>query len=588
MVKTAASIVQPTHVTFFLFANAPSAQLSVLKKQLSTSLHSLTALGLPVWDAQVVVCAQHLQALQVLSQDPRVQWLCAEAKQAYCSTDRQLLRAGKGNWLAFMYIGDVLRQDFLYWVLNAIYTASHPVQVVRFGRCEVAGEGDVYVGGQDFGCSNPTSLSSNHAIWSADLQWESDYLGADFVVKRNHALKVFRAHQSLAQSPKNFVRVLANRLVQFSVQEQLRLNKKASVKHLSPPMPDHGVIQVTEVVVARSRTSVAYQRLVLSLQAVSQVKRDLLNLLQKDHPQTQIAVRSNTPQESPAWFYIQWPRPQKKSHVHIVIPTRDQLDLLKQCVGSLLKRTDLSRCPTVRVTIIDNGSAEPATLRYFATLPSAAKKLGIEIRIVRDTQAFNFSALMNEAAHDMHDGVLVFLNNDTEVRSPDWLEQMVSQALRPEVGCVGAKLLYPDGTIQHLGVELGQEHIASHVYRTVDPAIWPSTDPLLTCVSNPIAVTAAAMAIRAELFHALGGFNQDQLPVAYNDVDLCLTVKSRGLMNVCVASVSLFHHESISRRATRSVKTDHTATLKRERQESNWMRSRWSVWLASSSGNVLQ
>jgi len=559
-----------TQVTFLLFANAPSAKLSVLKNQLSVSLRSLTELGLPAWDVQIVVCAQHIQALKALSQDARVQWLSAHSHHSYCLTDLQLLRAGRGSWLAFMYVGDVVRQDFLYWVLNSIYTASRPVQVVRFG------------------CSNPTHLMFNHPIWSADLQWESGYIGADFVVERAHALKVFRKDILHIHSPKHFVRMLANRLVKNSFQANLQLSKKPSIGSLSPAMPDNGATQVKHIVMARNLDSVAYRRLVLTRHSEFEVKRDLNHLLKKEQPGTRINVRENTPQDSLAWFKINWPRPHPTDHIHIVIPTRDQWTLLKQCVGSLLKRTNFSRCPSVRITIIDNGSTESETLNYLSTLPAQAKKVGVDINILRDTRAFNFSALNNAAVQDTNDGVLVFLNNDAEICSPDWLEQMVSQARRPGVGCVGAKLLYPDGTIQHLGVELGQEHIASHVYRTVDPSKWTSTDPLLTCVSNPVAVTAAVMAIRAELFHALGCFNQDQLPVAYNDVDLCLTAKSRGLMNVCVASVSLFHHESISRRATRSATTDHTATLKRERQESNWMRSRWSAWLASSSGNVLQ
>jgi GT2 family glycosyltransferase len=158
---------------------------------------------------------------------------------------------------------------------------------------------------------------------------------------------------------------------------------------------------------------------------------------------------------------------------------------------------------------------------------------------------FNFSRINNYAVERTTGRYLLFLNNDTEVLVPDWIEAMVEQAQRPSVGAVGAKLLYPDGTIQHAGVVLRIGGVAGHSHKYVDGAAHGYFNMLRT-VNNYSAVTGACMMIRRDVFEAAGGFDE-ALAVAFNDVDLCLRLRAAGLYNVYLPHVVLYHHESKSR-----------------------------------------
>jgi len=168
------------------------------------------------------------------------------------------------------------------------------------------------------------------------------------------------------------------------------------------------------------------------------------------------------------------------------------------------------------------------------------------VRIVLDSRQFNFSALNNRAVADCTGEMIAFVNNDIEVITPEWLGEMVSYASRPEVGAVGARLLYPNGLLQHGGVILGIGGIAGHNHKGrprhdvgyFNRAILPQ---------NLSAVTAACMVLRREVFDEVGGFDEDKLSVAFNDVDLCLRIREHGYLNVYDAYAECFHHESVSR-----------------------------------------
>jgi O-antigen biosynthesis protein len=222
--------------------------------------------------------------------------------------------------------------------------------------------------------------------------------------------------------------------------------------------------------------------------------------------------------------------------VSVIIPTRNRVDLLRTCIDGL-ERTDY---PEMEAIIVDNGSDDPATLQYLANLDPA------RYLVLRDDGPFNFSRLNNRAAQLARGELLCLLNNDIEVLEPDWLKIMVRQALRPEVGAVGARLLYPDGRIQHAGVVLGICGGAAHAHRLLRPEAegYFRRHALPQFVS---AVTAACLVVRRERFEAVGGLDEDNFAVAFNDVDLCMRLKERGWQSLYEPRATLVHHESVSR-----------------------------------------
>ncbi len=231
----------------------------------------------------------------------------------------------------------------------------------------------------------------------------------------------------------------------------------------------------------------------------------------------------------------------RRGRVSLIIPTRDRASLLKACVGSIIA----SRLePSAEILIVDNGSKEPRTEALFRELESRRPNLVV----LRQPGPFNFSALCNAAAVRATGDMLVFLNNDTEVRTPDWLDKMQIFAARPDIGAVGAKLLFPNGNIQHQGVVLGVGGVAAH-FGAQAPADTPGWRRTGRVPHETSAVTAACLMVEKRKFDAIGGFDAENLPVDLNDIDLCLRLAQRGWRTVCDARVELLHRESASRGA---------------------------------------
>jgi GT2 family glycosyltransferase len=224
--------------------------------------------------------------------------------------------------------------------------------------------------------------------------------------------------------------------------------------------------------------------------------------------------------------------------VTIVVPTRDKVDLLRACLDSVIERTAYE---PYEIIIVDNGSCEAATFEYFEEVASRA-----DVRVISSAAEYNFSALNNLAARSARGSFLLLLNNDTEVISPEWLTEMMRYACREDVGAVGAKLLYDDGSIQHAGVIVGMGEAAGHAHRHLaydQPGyFWQAH------VAHYVsAVTAACLLVRLDKFEAVGGLDEEGLAIAYNDVDLCLKLQRAGWRNVYTPHATLYHHESKSR-----------------------------------------
>ncbi len=225
--------------------------------------------------------------------------------------------------------------------------------------------------------------------------------------------------------------------------------------------------------------------------------------------------------------------------VSIIIPTRDRLELLEPCLASIECLTAYPR-ERMELVVVDNDSTDPATLNFLA---HAAR--GNRLKLLRDPRPFNYAQLNNRAARAAGGEVLVFINNDTLVNKPDWLDQMVSLAQLSDAGAVGARLLYPDYTVQHGGVVLGIHGVAAHAHVGLKEAEGGYRE-LATTSHEVGAVTGACLAVRRDVFEDVGGFNE-ALAVAFNDVLLCMDLLAAGRRNLYVGAPLMLHLESKSR-----------------------------------------
>lgn len=237
-------------------------------------------------------------------------------------------------------------------------------------------------------------------------------------------------------------------------------------------------------------------------------------------------------------YRIQYNLPDSTPLVSLIIPTRNGLNFLKKCINSIIEKTNYEN---YEIILVDNGSDDIPTLNYISRL-----RQKYDIRVIRDERPFNYSALNNAAVKLAKGELVALINNDIEVITPDWLSEMVSHAIRPEVGAVGAKLLYSDDTIQHAGVILGIHGIAEHVHRFL-PRTSDGYCGRANLIQSFSAVTAACLVVRKSLYEAVGGLNEVELKVACNDVDFCLRLREAGYRNIWTPYAELYHHESASR-----------------------------------------
>lgn len=217
--------------------------------------------------------------------------------------------------------------------------------------------------------------------------------------------------------------------------------------------------------------------------------------------------------------------------ISIIIPSRDAADLLSHCLKSVRNK---STYPDYEVLVVDNGSTEPNALRVLKGL-----EWGANTRVLRHPGPFNFSAMINRAASEARGSILCLLNNDTEVISPDWMETMARHLMQEGVGVVGALLLFPNASIQHAGDVVGGRACVRHLQ------VAPCMD-----TSDVDAVTGACLMTRKDLFLKLGGMDEVNFPVAFNDTDYCLRVREAGSRVICASRARLYHHELATRGRT--------------------------------------
>lgn len=253
--------------------------------------------------------------------------------------------------------------------------------------------------------------------------------------------------------------------------------------------------------------------------------------------------------------------PQPAPMVSLIIPTRDGVDHLRKCIESIRGKTTYR---PYEIIVVDNGSTDPEALDYLASIACYDN-----VRILRHDAPFNYSEINNIAVREARGPIVGLINNDIEVISPEWLSEMVGWASLPQIGCVGAKLLYGNDTIQHAGVILGLNGVAGHSHKYADRNT-PGYACRLKVSQNLSAVTAACLLVRKETYEAVGGLDETHLKVAFNDVDFCLKVREAGYRNLWTPFAELYHHESLSRGAE-----DNPEKLARFKSEVRTMQSRW-------------
>ncbi|MDN5941009.1 MAG: glycosyltransferase [Nitrospira sp.] len=277
---------------------------------------------------------------------------------------------------------------------------------------------------------------------------------------------------------------------------------------------------------------------------------------------TRVGVAATVEEPSPGHYRVRYRLPSKPPLISIVVPTRDALMHLNACVESVL---GVSSYRNFELIVVDNQSVEPQTLAY---LDGLARKP--RVQVIRYARPFNYSAINNYAVNQANGEVLCLLNNDTEVISPDWMEEMLGHLAQERVGIVGAKLYYPDGRVQHAGDVVGVGGIANHLHA------WSERNHTgygrrAVLAQELSAVTGACLMTWRSLYLQLGGLNEQRLPVAFNDVDYCLRVREAGYRVIWTPYAELYHHESLSR--GQDLTPDNKVRAKRE---AAYMRSRWT------------
>lgn len=261
------------------------------------------------------------------------------------------------------------------------------------------------------------------------------------------------------------------------------------------------------------------------------------------------------------FYHVQYV-PTTYPKVSIIIPTRDHKEVLEKCITSVLAKTDYA---DFEIIVMDNQSQALDALSYLTEIAVHEK-----VSVIEHDKPFNYSEINNRAVELASGEVVVLLNNDTEVINRSWLKELVGLAMQPDVGCVGAKLLYPDSSIQHAGIVMGLGGYAAHSHRCLPQGSYGYFNrPHINQVMS--GVTGACLAVRKQIYRDVGGLDEDY-QVAYNDVDFCLKVMASGYYNVYCAHAELYHYES----KTRGDDGDNAEKIKRFEKEKALLLKRWS------------
>ena len=445
------------------------------------------------------------------------------------------VEAEQVNCVQQIQVSQVYKKASYYFFCAPDYRAAHHVEVLLAQVLQENPQSVIVYSDEDSVDQYGTRMSPwFKPDWNPDLFLAQDYISACYACRYDW----YEKHRDVFES----------------------LGPRFALSRLLPDLPADAIQHVPQILVHRSIDAGAT---VDDADYSSVSEREQRIEVLKDQLPASVRFEAGLLTES---IRVRYPLPEPVPLVSLLIPTRDALDVLKPCIESILTKT---LYPNYEVLILDNQSVQPETKRWLEHIAQDER-----VRILQYDKPFNYSAINNFGMSHAHGSVIGLINNDVEVISPDWLMEMVSHAMRPEIGCVGAKLYYSNDQVQHGGVILGLGDVAGHAHRLAgrDDDGYHGR---LKLVQNYSAVTAACLLVRREIYESVGGLEEKHLTVAYNDVDFCIRVRAAGYRNLWTPYAELYHHESISRG-----EDDTPAKKARYDKEVAYMQHKWKAQLS--------
>ena len=429
---------------------------------------------------------------KVENRDPRIRLRRLEKNRGISFASNVGLEAARGDWIALLDHDDLLEPDALFQTVKLLQ--KHP-------------DADLIYSDEDKLTETGFDAPFFKPDWSPDFFLSYNYLCHFTTIRLSLVREVggFRPGYDFAQDYDLF----------------LRITSRSNRIHHIPRILYHWRRSA-------GSTSISIRSKPDALEAA---RRGLTDHLARVHQPGHVAIDWRT-----HGFRVRRQITEEKK-IAIIIPTRDRIDLLARCIASIEAKTAYEN---YEITVVDNDSQSDEAREYFRNFPH---------RLLRFSGPFNYSAINNFAVEKTDAPWILFLNNDTEVIESEWLTAMAEHVQRPEIGAVGARLIFRDETIQHAGVVLGVRGMAKHAFCGL-PAEAPGVCRQLQMTRNYSAVTAACLLTRREVFQEVGGFDEENLPVIFNDVDLCLKMRQAGYLIVYTPFAKLYHDESATRRTS--------------------------------------
>lgn len=498
---------------------------------LRQAIESVLAQSYPHWELCIADDAStepHVRAVleEYMRRDPRIKVVFREENGHISAASNSALALASGEYVALLDHDDELVRHALHLVVEAI-NQNPSAQILYSDEDKIDEQGKR---------ADPHFKPD----WNPDLFFSQNYV--------SH-LGVYR--RELLQCAGGF-----RTGVEGSQDQDLLLR---CLPHVHPA----GIVHIPKVLyhwrIVQGSTALACGEKSYTTEAGIKVLQDFFSAQGRQDVTVENGLVPNT-------YRVRYPVPQPEPLVSLLIPTRDKLELLEPCIRSILDKTTYRN---YEIVILDNESAEAATLEFFKHIQAVDSR----VKVLPYHQPFNYSALNNYGVQQARGELIGLVNNDIEVISPEWLSEMVSHALRPEIGCVGAKLYYEDETIQHAGVIVGLGGVAGHSHKYF-PRQSSGYFHRLKIVQNLSAVTAACLLVRKSVYEQVGGLEEDGLRIAFNDVDFCLKVREAGYRNLWTPYAELFHYESKSRGAE-----DTREKIERFNKEIEFVKTKWGELL---------
>lgn len=573
-----------TNQTISLLLPLPLKMLKSVRQRFNQTCESLLTQGIDQWELLIGVTEVHKPMVKIWVRDLVLQMGVSPKhfRLVKCDVDEasgslmlnKLVKSALGDWVGFVFVGDQFAQHYVYECL--MHALRKPaVEMIYF-------DDDFFVSRQSLKSKNLIqkkfiSLTNKRELikqgevtrerpqfkpdFSPDFLYSQNYIGLSFVIRRKRLI--------------DFTTIEFKQSLNFPMQLVLGLSKAimADCKKVTPAWhKTHPIQHSGHVLRHRDCNNAMHEKHEISKRAKVDAKRLVIKHLQHAGHNHPIDYDLTCVAKDIGVLKLRWQIREPLPKVSIIVPTKDHYAILKVCLSSLLNKTMYSN---YEVLVVDNQTTQSSALRYLAGIAGEEPK----VTVLKYDKPFNYSDINNQAVTQAQGEVLLFLNNDVEILHGDWLTEMVSHAMRPDVGCVGAKLLYPDSTIQHAGVALGMHGVADHMFRGTSET--SKTDPYrhLKSVRNPGAVTGAVLAMRASVFKQIRGFDAKHLPIAFNDVDLCLKAEKLGYRTVWTPHACLVHHESKTRASRKHNHKNQTrvkfSSHDSEQSEIAHMRSSW-------------